>query len=187
MNSNGIHLVLGGSRSGKSERAEQLVKQSNLPVTYMATCRRDPAVDEEMRERIQKHQSRRPAEWELVENRFDLAEILKERPDRIVLMDCLTLWIAERLGQLDSVQGVLDELNAALEGKPASTRLVIVSNEVGSGIVPCTASTRRFRDLSGWANQAAARHAEQVDWITAGLWVPLKREGKACHLDMAAI
>ena len=167
-------LILGGARSGKSSHAEWQAMQSGKQVVYIATA---TAGDEEMAERIVRHQQDRPAEWQLVETPITLAETLRayDHPDRCLLVDCLTLWLtnclfnrdldtdwaaqkAALLSVLDSVQG----------------HVIFVSNEVGQGIVPMGEMSRRFVDESGWLHQALAKQVDRVTFVTAGIPQVLK-------------
>jgi len=167
-----IHLILGGARSGKSKRAEEIVRSSNAGGVYIATCATD-GLDDEMRERIANHVGRRPAGWRTIENRFDLAGIIAENAASPMLLDCLTLWIAFRQNQGECV--VLRELeNALSRAREHRAQIVIVSNELGMGLVPLGEENRAFRDLCGRANQLAAHHADTVELMIAGLPMKLK-------------
>ncbi|MFN3792868.1 bifunctional adenosylcobinamide kinase/adenosylcobinamide-phosphate guanylyltransferase [Massilia sp.] len=182
-------LVLGGARSGKSAYAERLARASGKEVVYVATAR---AGDAEMAARIAQHRSRRPAHWHTVEEELGLAAVLRKhcRPERLVLVDCLTLWLSnlmfcdgrawpdvgevalpERFHQERAA--LLDILDAGAEGE-----IVFVSNEVGLGIVPWGAVSRCFADEAGWLNQAVAAHADRAVFVAAGL--PLILKGAAC-------
>lgn len=162
-----IELILGGARSGKSLHAEQLAQRSGLEVHYIATA---TAWDDEMRARIKAHQQRRPDHFILHEAPLALAETLQEqaREDRFLLVDCLTLWLTNQLLEspdaLDETCQVLIDSLARLPG-----RIVLVSNEVGMGVVPTDALSRRFVDESGRLHQAIAQVADQVWWVVAGL------------------
>lgn len=166
-------LILGGARSGKSALAEQRAADSGLAVTYIATAQ---ALDEEMVTRIERHQQQRPDHWQLVEEPLDLAAALKQHaaPDRCLLVDCLTLWLNNLLAD-DAVFGRCRneflELLPQLPGK-----IILVSNEVGLGIVPMGELTRRFCDESGRLHQAVAARCERVTFVTAGLPMTLKGE-----------
>ena len=164
-------LVLGGARSGKSRLAERLVEASGRGPVYVATA---AAGDGEMTDRISRHRRRRGGRWRTVEEPVDLCAALREAaaPDSAVLVDCLTLWLTNlMLGDADigSEIGKLANLLPALPG-PA----VMVSNEVGLGIVPENAMARAFRDHAGRLHQAVAGEAEQVLFVTAGLPLTLK-------------
>jgi adenosylcobinamide kinase/adenosylcobinamide-phosphate guanylyltransferase len=164
-----IELILGGARSGKSRFAEQQAIASGLAVTYIAT---GEARDAEMAERIAHHRNRRPAGWATVEEPLCLAAMLTREAadDRCLLVDCLTLWLANvLLGERE------DEIGKLLVALPAlSGHILLVSNEVGWGIVPENALARRFRDEQGRLNQRIAEVAETVTLVAAGLPLKLK-------------
>lgn len=167
-----IHLVLGGARSGKSSYAEQLATESALPVTVVATA---TAGDEEMRDRIARHQLERPNHWGLIEEPLDLTAVLENQsPDTLLLIDCLTLWLSNHLLQepQPDLHGLQNSLCDAL--KQCSADVVLVSNEVGMGIVPMGAINRKFVDHAGWLNQAVADVADRVSFVAAGLPLQLK-------------
>jgi adenosylcobinamide kinase/adenosylcobinamide-phosphate guanylyltransferase len=168
-----IHLILGGSRSGKSCRGEELAKKAGRPVVYIATCASE-FLDDEMQARVVEHRRYRPDNWKTIENRFDLKNLLTENKDAFVLIDCLTLWIAfKQKSATDAV--ILAELEDALRrAHELELFLVVVSNEVGHGIVPVHPEARRFRDLAGSANQLVARYATTVELMIAGLPLVLK-------------
>ena len=166
-------LILGGSRSGKSSLAEQRAGESGLTVTYIATA---TAGDGEMAARIAQHQARRPAHWKIVEEPLQLANTLRKHaaPDRCLLVDCLTLWLTNLLCANDEAL-FQRERAALLETLPALPgHIILVSNEVGMGIVPLGELSRRFSDEAGWLNQEAARICERVTLMVAGLPYPLK-------------
>jgi adenosylcobinamide kinase/adenosylcobinamide-phosphate guanylyltransferase len=168
-----LELILGGARSGKSRLAEARAKEGGLPVTYIATGQ---ALDEEMAARIAHHQSRRPQEWPTVEVPLRLAAALANEaaPDRCLLVDCLTLWLSNLL--LAGAEG--EEVPALLEALPALPgRVILVSNEVGWGVVPANALARRFTDEQGRLNQRVAALCDRVSLTVAGLAVELKPAG----------
>jgi adenosylcobinamide kinase/adenosylcobinamide-phosphate guanylyltransferase len=170
-----ITLILGGARSGKSARAEALARLSKGPVTYVATYAAGPA-DGEMSERIQAHRSRRPAHWQTVENRFDLATLFGELQGQTVVLDCLTLWLSYHYEAVSEPE-LLAILGTALEeARRSELELYIVSNELGMGLVPSSPGGRAFRDLSGRANQRVAALADDVEFQLAGLPLYLKGE-----------
>ena len=177
MESPDIHLIIGGARSGKSALAEMLAKESGMPVIYIATAQ---VYDEEFGERISRHQERRPKEWETVEQPFGLATTLKQHAgiNRCLIVDCLTLWLAQCIcPDCAPPEGVdwnrerIDFLEI-LPKQPG--RIVLVSNEVGMGIVPLGEINRRFQDEQGKLNQAVATIATQVTFVAAGLPIKLK-------------
>ncbi|MCG6117379.1 MAG: bifunctional adenosylcobinamide kinase/adenosylcobinamide-phosphate guanylyltransferase [Aquimonas sp.] len=166
-------LILGGARSGKSALAERLATQSGLEVIYIATAE---AGDAEMQARIEQHRMRRPAHWRTVECRRELAATLlhEAAPTRCLLVDCLTLWLSNLLCDADAA--ALDtEQHALLQALPdLRGRLILVSNEVGQGVVPMGELSRRFVDTAGRLHQALAAQCEQVLWVAAGLPLALK-------------
>lgn len=167
----GLTLVLGGARSGKSHFAEGLVTARPAPWRYLATAQ---ALDDEMGERIAHHRARRAAGWETVEAPLDLVSALAAVPEgRPVLVDCLTLWLSNVLLAGRDAGAEADRLAAALS-RPRGP-WVVVSNEVGLGIVPDNPLARRFRDDAGRLNQRVAAAAGRVVLLVAGLPVEVKR------------
>ena len=166
-----LTLVLGGARSGKSRHAEALVAARGLARTYIATAE---AWDEEMRDRIAHHREDRGAGWRTVEAPLELgAAIAAEAGEgRVVLVDCLTLWLTNTMLAERDVGAEQAALLDALEG--AGGPVVCVSNETGLGIVPDNALARAFRDAQGRLNQSIAALAARVDFIAAGLPIRLK-------------
>ncbi len=164
-----LTLVLGGARSGKSRHAEGLITALPPPWTYVATAE---AGDEEMAARIKSHRERRGAQWRTIEAPRELAKALSACGDGPVLVDCLTLW----LSNLMLAEANVEEETAQLEETLAATKgpLVLVANEVGSGIVPSYPLGRRFRDMQGILNQRMAARAERVILMVAGLPLALK-------------
>ena len=169
-----IHFVIGGNRSGKSRRAESLATASGQTVAYIATYAADPS-DAEMRARVERHQRERPRHWRTIENRFDLENIVNESTDVLLLLDCLTLWLSFRMMTGRSSDQLLSELeHTLLRVHELDRSLIIVSSEVGAGLVPSTPEGRSFRDLCGLANQLVANHATVVEFVIAGLPLVLK-------------
>jgi len=163
-------LVLGGARSGKSRYAESLFTALPPPWTYVATAQ---AGDAEMAQRIDLHRGRRAAPWQTVEAPHDLAFALDRAPAGApVLIDCLTLWLSNRMLADADVDAEIDRLEAALDRRAGT--VVLVSNEVGFGIVPDNALARRFRDLQGRLNQRIAARADRVVLVVAGLPLVVK-------------
>jgi adenosylcobinamide kinase/adenosylcobinamide-phosphate guanylyltransferase len=163
-----IELILGGARSGKSRLAEQKAQDSGLEVIYIATATAD---DSEMQERVSHHKERRPNHWHLLEEPVELANGLREHAadDKCLLVDCLTLWLTNLLchedsevfqRERDSFLNSLDELKG---------HIILVSNEVGMGVVPMGELTRRFCDESGRLHQEVAGLAQRVTLTVAGL------------------
>lgn len=165
-------LILGGARSGKSRHAESLARQSGLQVVYIAT---GWAGDQEMAARIARHREHRPKDWLTVEEPRALAHALKTHAaeDRFVLVDCLTLWLSNLLAEGEDC--FRQERAALLESLPTLPgEIVLVSNEVGQGIVPANPLARRFVDEAGWLHQDLALLCERVIWVAAGLPQVLK-------------
>jgi adenosylcobinamide kinase/adenosylcobinamide-phosphate guanylyltransferase len=177
------HLILGGARSGKTNHAitlaTSLAAAHRSPVVYVATAQ---ALDDEMRHRIDLHRGQRPATWQTVEAPGQLATALCVQPPAILLVDCLTLWLSNAL-LLDFDEAApnapvqrWDEERTALLKWLAEYRGValLVSNEVGSGIVPASALARRFQDEQGRLNQDVAAICDSVTLVVAGIAVPVK-------------
>lgn len=165
-----LTLVIGGARSGKSGFAERLIAASARPRRYIATAQ---AWDDEMRARIAAHVADRGAGWLTVEAPLDLAGALDAVPEgEAVLVDCATLWLTNHLLAEHDLEAEMRGLRAALAGCAAP--VVIVSNEVGWGIVPENALARRFRDVQGRLNQHLAADAGLVVTVMAGLPLALK-------------
>lgn len=177
------HLVLGGARSGKTNHAITLATSLSAargaPVVYVATAQ---ALDDEMRHRIDRHRAERPQSWRTVEAPGRLAAALGAQPAAILLVDCLTLWLSNALlvdfdeaAPNAPVRRWDDERVAFLQWLAGYRGVVLlVSNEVGSGIVPASALARRFQDEQGRLNQEAAVLCESVTLVVAGIAVPVK-------------
>ena len=172
-----IRFILGGARSGKSSYAEKLATETGLPVTYIATAQ---VYDDEFKARVQHHKVRRPTNWALVEEPHHLTETLARlaAPNQCVIVDCLTLWLAQWIcadcnpPKNSSWQ---NERDAFLKLLPnLSGTIILVSNEVGMGIVPLGEINRQFQDEQGRLNQAVANIADKVSFIAAGLPINLK-------------
>jgi adenosylcobinamide kinase/adenosylcobinamide-phosphate guanylyltransferase len=159
-----LSLVLGGARSGKSRYAEGLIAAAPPPWIYIATAE---ARDAEMAERIAQHRARRGNNWQTLEAPNDLAEALASAPKGPVLLDCLTLWLSNRMLAEADIDAEIDRLDQALARRAGP--IVLVSNEVGYGIVPDNALARRFRDLQGSLNQRMGATADRVILVVAGL------------------
>ncbi|MGO1000035.1 bifunctional adenosylcobinamide kinase/adenosylcobinamide-phosphate guanylyltransferase [Lysobacter sp. CA196] len=175
-------LILGGARSGKSFLAERLAAESD-DVVYLATGQ---AGDEEMSARIAHHRARRPAHWGCIEEPIALAAALHRHaaPDRCLLVDCLTLWLSNLFGVQDETVFVREReaLLSSLAGLPG--RVVLVSNEVGLGVVPMGALTRRYVDEAGRLHQALAALCDRVVFVAAGLPLVLKGAPLAAEPSM---
>ncbi len=163
-------IVLGGARSGKSDFAERLADSFGKPVTYIATAQ---AFDDEMRDRIARHRSGRDPGWKTVEAPLDVAAALHAcGPDEVALLDCATLWLSNQMLAGHDAEAACHELAAELDACAAG--VVVVSNEVGSGIVPDSPLGRRFRDAQGRLNQRLAAGADLAVLVVAGLPLVLK-------------
>lgn len=167
-------LILGGARSGKSRLAEQRAQATGLPVALVVTM--VPGNDTELAERVRRHQADRPADWRLVEAPIALAAALDPllQAGYCVLVDCLTLWLTNLLLLEcdETLQAELDALDALLARVDGS--LIMVSNEVGMGIVPMGALSRRFQDQTGWLHQRMAAICDRVTLSVAGLPLEVK-------------
>lgn len=168
----GVTLVLGGARSGKSTYAEGLVENCGLKPVYLATGR---ASDGEMRERIATHRQRRGDVWQTIEEPFDLTGVLEDLPEggQAVLVDCLTLWLSNLMLDERDIDGEIRRFCDSLSAYKGT--IVLVSNEVGLGIVPENDMARAFRDHAGRLHQHIASLADTVWFVAAGL--PLKMKG----------
>ncbi len=190
----GLILILGGARSGKSTFAERLAANSGRTVAFIATATAD---DDEMRERIAHHRASRPREWHTLEEPLDLAGALVQayKLADVVLLDCITLWLGNMLlqesaGQVESddkgkeaTSSLFDEralkeieaLLAVIQSAEPHKTLIVVTNEVGLGIVPAYALGRVYRDTLGYVNQLLAHAADRVYLMVAGMAVDIKR------------
>ncbi len=164
-----LSLILGGTRSGKSQHAERIITAQPPPWVYIATAQ---AFDDEMRERIAIHRERRDAGWVVLEEPIDLARALAEAGPRPALVDCLTVWLSNLMLADRDIAAATETLDAALVRRGAPT--VLVSNEVGLGIVPDNALARAFRDAAGRLNQHFAARADTVLFLVAGLPMRVK-------------
>ena len=169
-----IILITGGARSGKSSYAEARAIQLGTRRLYIATAE---ANDEEMRRRIEEHQRRRGDDWATIEEPLQLAETLLAQRGQTdcALVDCLTFWISNLLLRYD-VKHALDRVKPFVQTmRQLDFHLVLVTNEVGWGIVPDNPLARQFRDLSGWANQRIAAAANEVVLLVAGVPMIIKK------------
>jgi adenosylcobinamide kinase/adenosylcobinamide-phosphate guanylyltransferase len=174
-----VSLVLGGARSGKSRFAEGLLAAHAGRRIYLATA--EPG-DEEMRARIADHRQRRGEGWRTVEAPLDIAAAIRDAGDDAVLLDCLTLWLANLMAAGRDIGEATEDLGKALAHVRAP--VVLVSNEVGLGIVPDNPLARAFRDHAGRLNQTMAALATRVFFLAAGL--PMTLKDKTCMKEGAA-
>lgn len=175
-----VMLVVGGCRSGKSAYAQQVAESLPPRRLYVATC---PVTDDEMARRIETHQLARSGRgWETIEEQIDIAEVFcRHRQHNVLLVDCVTLWVnnlmyaAERECRCVSETEIAEECHEMLEaarGCPGT--VILVSNEVGMGIVPDNPTARAYRDLVGRANQEIAMRADRVTLVSCGIPLHLK-------------
>lgn len=176
-----LTLVIGGARSGKScyarDLAAALSKGQGGRVAFIATAR---AGDEEMQERIARHRQGRPATWQTFEEPLDVPTLVGELGNDwpVILVDCLTLWLSNLLLDEAGEEDILCEVEKfASLAKEVPAQVIVVSNEVGMGVVPLTRLGRAFRDLAGQANQLLAEEADEVVALWAGIPLRLKGEG----------
>lgn len=180
-----ITFVLGGARSGKSAFAEGLAKKYN-DVVYIATAE---AKDEEMRERVQTHRARRPLNWKTIESPYCVDRVVSDLNGKagLVLIDCITLYITNMflnsaacsdMKMVDLKQRqkyIMAEINKLIQVcRESRSDVIVISNEVGLGIVPDNALSREFRDIAGYANQSLAGEADEVYFMVAGIAQRLK-------------
>lgn len=167
-------LVLGGARSGKTALAERLAMRLGTRPAYLATAE---ALDDEMSERVAAHQRTREGSFATIEEPLELAQALfaAAQSHDVILVDCLTLWISNLLGMEQDVADGVEELIEALE-TIESSRVILVSNEVGLGIVPDNPLARSFRDLAGSTHQRLAEICGQVYFVVAGIPMVVKGE-----------
>ncbi len=179
-----IIFVTGGSRSGKSDYAQKLAESLEGPRAYLATC---PIIDEEMALRCRKHQEARArAAWDTIEEERDIAGVLNnDRVHKVILVDCLTLWVnnliyeAELNGHVMTEEGIAEKCRVLLAAcEEFSGTIIFVTNEVGMGVVPDSPLGRSFRDMAGRCNQLIAALADEAVFIVSGIPLCLKKEGK---------
>lgn len=182
---NGLTLIVGGARGGKSSYAQELATGTGERVLFVATARAD---DEEMRRRIEKHRLSRPDSWRTLEATSRLARRIEEkiREEKVVLIDCITLLVSNVIAEVPGTKGeppgeellqdrVTEEIGTLIEYIEGSdARFIIVTNEVGLGLIPANEMGRFYRDILGRANQQLARHADAVYLMVCGLPMPLK-------------
>ncbi|WP_294391689.1 bifunctional adenosylcobinamide kinase/adenosylcobinamide-phosphate guanylyltransferase [uncultured Sphingomonas sp.] len=164
-------LVIGGARSGKSRHAQALAESCAGTLVFIATAQ---PFDDEMRDRIDRHRSDRGPRWRTVEAPRSLAAAVEQadRPDAVILVDCLTLWASNLLLAEEALDAPLAELEHVLAR--GRGRIILVANEVGLGIVPDNALARRFRDMAGTINQRVAASVDRVHLVVAGIPLAIK-------------
>ena len=167
-------LVIGGVRSGKSSFAVNLAKKSKKKPVFIATCK---PLDKEMVTRVKKHQSSRPKSWKTVEEDINLSSVIKKlKVDNVAIIDCLTLWICNLLMANLSKKKIDAKIKEFIDAlKATEATIIIVSNEIGWGIVPENKLSREFRDIIGLLHQRVAKVSSQVHLMVAGLSLPVKR------------
>lgn len=172
-------FITGGARSGKSVFAEKLALEYQAPLCYLATSQ---ALDSEMAERISLHRERRGEQWHTLEEPLELSRVLQESDSRyrVILVDCITLWLSNLLFAYENQEGNIEErilvdvrqLAECL--REMATPVILVSNEVGMGIVPENALARLYRDIAGKSNQLLAAAADEVHVVISGIPLRLK-------------
>lgn len=173
-------LVLGGCRSGKSSHALQLAESMGPRRIFAATC---VPHDKEMQRRVDLHRRERGDSWTTREVPLDLAGTIRKTCSSadVVLVDCLTLWLSNMLMESDDEARIKESIRDLAEAvRSAACGVILVSNEVGAGIVPENRLARHYRDLAGWTNQAMAAACDRVIWTVAGIPVTIKTSSPGC-------
>ena len=174
MKINNLTLITGGARSGKSSFAEKLAVQSAKERVYIATMQ---GLDEEMKDRIEKHKAQRGNGWLTVEEPLELLKVLKreDKKGRVLLIDCLTLWVTNRMLKGEKEKDILKAAEAAADFcEGAGAKVIAVSNEVGMGLVPDNKLGREFRDIQGRVNRVFAKRAKKVFFMVSGIPLEVK-------------
>jgi len=170
-----ITFVLGGARSGKTSFAQTLAESLKGPKIYLATCL---AFDDELKKRVIKHQNERDSDlWETIEEPMDFSPYLKNcEKQAIILLDCLTLWINNLLYECPNIseEDIAEKIKRTFSSLKNFNHLIVVSNEVGLGLVPIEKDARKYRDILGKANQVLAQISKRVIFISCGLPLYLK-------------
>ena len=161
-------LITGGVRSGKSSKALSLAAPYAEKL-FVATAR---ALDDEMRVRIDRHRAERGNSWKTIEEPLELARAMRIDPDAVALVDCMTLWLSNAMDAHVDIEAALDDFLSAASERRAP--VIVVTNEVGLGIVPVYELARRFRDLAGLMNQRLAAAADAVWLMISGLGLRLE-------------
>jgi adenosylcobinamide kinase/adenosylcobinamide-phosphate guanylyltransferase len=171
-------FITGGTRSGKSNLAVNLAKSIKKRKLFIATCIPE---DKEMKKRVMLHKKKRPSSWETIEVKKELLSVLKEKTksDIIIILDCLTLFISSLLMEKSEESVIRGEVETIIKvAKGGKATLIIVSNELGSGLVPENKLGRDFRDIVGFCNQMVAAAADEVDFMVSGIPLRIKGAGK---------
>ncbi len=171
-------LITGGSRSGKSRHALHLTKNIRGQKIFLATA--EP-LDEEMAERIKKHQNERGKEWSTIEESLDPTSVLKEKGDEpgYIILDCITLWLSNMIMKNMTQQTILQRVHEFVgKCKNCASNIIVITNELGSGTVPMQPSARSFRDLAGETNQILASEFDEVINMVSGIPVAIKTSAK---------
>jgi adenosylcobinamide kinase/adenosylcobinamide-phosphate guanylyltransferase len=170
-----IIFVIGGCRSGKSTYAMQTAeKMAAEQKVFIATC---VPQDDEMKRRVARHQKERSQNWVTVEAPLDLPQAIRQnsRTADVILVDCLTLWVSNLLMESEDENNIEETISQFINAlEKAACPIVLVSNEVGTGIVPENRLARQYRDIIGLVNQAVAKTAGKVIWMVAGIPVTIK-------------
>lgn len=175
---NKITFILGGARSGKSSYALELAKK-HKNVAFIATAQ---ALDGQMKKRIKLHQSSRPRHWQTFEEPLDVASILKKLHNKFdcIIIDCLTLLVSNLLLDSEGIKSIESKIGRMLTNlRNKNAHVLIVSNEVGLGVVPANKLARDFRDIAGRVNQIVAAKADEVFFIASGIPLQLKNFKKS--------
>lgn len=174
-----LTVLLGGARSGKSTAALRLARRATGPVCFIATSPRIDG-DDDLEQRIETHRAERPATWRTIEAELDIAAALRDAADDFVVLDCLTVWLGNLMHHGHTDDEIVNASTTALQ--VAATRdvdTVVVTNEVGLGIVPVDAMTRRYRDLLGRVNQQWVEASDEALLVIAGRMLLLTDLGSA--------
>ncbi len=168
-----IIFIIGGARSGKSSFALKEAYRTKGKKAYVAT---GEAHDEEMKERIEKHKEQRGKDWDTFEEPLRITDVIREATGdyKVVVIDCLTLWLSNMMHSNLNTDSEVENLISSLRSRHRASRIYIVSNEVGMGIVPDNELARRFRDLAGILNRKIAEVSDEVYLITAGIALKIK-------------
>lgn len=174
-------LVLGGASSGKSDVALELAMKGNRKTSPRAFVATGEARDQEMADKIGRHRQSRPSAWVTAEVPLDLTGWIEKhgREYRVIVVDCLTMWLSNHCERGSNDGQVMNDMRTFLEAaRRLAARVVLVANELGMGLVPLSARSRRFRDLAGAVNRLVAQEVDEVYLIVSGLSVRIKEEGR---------